>query len=418
MNVLLVHQNFPGQFKHLAPALVKRGDRVVALTINEPAAIAGVDTHRAVPQISTGSKLPWAQEFETKLIRGESAFRKALELRAAGFEPDVIMAHPGWGDTFFLKDVWPKARLAIYCEFFYKSDGGDADFDPEFLNSDDPIARNIRLKLKGLPQKLHFPMANRGLAPTEFQKSTYPSSFRDRITVIHDGIDTNAIRPRDNGRITFGDGRSVTRNDEIITFVARNLEPYRGYHIFMRALPALLRKRPNARVFIIGSNGTSYGALPPTGRNWRDIFLKEVRSELDMERVHFAGSLTYPVFLELLSISRLHIYLTYPFVLSWSLLEAMALGAPVLASDTAPLHEVIRHGENGLLFPFFDTEALAEEGARILADVALRRSLSKNARATAVEHYDLASVCLPQQLAFVDAVANDAALAPILENDR
>ena len=418
MNVLLVHQNFPGQFKHLAPALVARGDRVVALAMNQGGAMDGVEIHRSTPQISTGSQLPWAQEFETKLIRGESTFRTALQLRAAGFQPDVILAHPGWGDTLFLKDVWPQARLAIYCEYFYAMAGGDADFDPEFPIRDDQEARNIRLKLKGLPQKLHFPMASRGLAPTEFQKSTYPASFRDRITVVHDGIDTRTIRPSDAGKITIGNSLNVTREDEVITFVARNLEPYRGYHVFMRALPALLRERPNARVFIIGNNGTSYGAPPPNKDNWRDIFLREVQDQLDMSRVHFAGSLPYPVFLELLSISRLHIYLTYPFVLSWSLLEAMALGTPILASDTAPLREVIQHGENGMLFPFFDPEALAQQGTAMLADEALRQHLSKNARATAVERYDLKDVCLPRQLAFVDALAQDDPLPPILENDR
>ncbi|GMM91794.1 glycosyltransferase [Qipengyuania sp. MTN3-11] len=417
VNVLLVHQNFPGQFKHLAPALVARGDRVVALAMNQSEPMDGVEIHRSTPRIGTGSQLSWAQEFETKLIRGEATFRTALELRAAGFEPDVILAHPGWGDSLFLKDVWPQARLAIYCEYFYAMAGGDADFDPEFPLGDDQEARNIRLKLKGLPQKLHFSMANRGLAPTEFQKSTYPAGFRDRITVVHDGIDTRTIRPITTGRITTGNGLSVTRDDEVITFVARNLEPYRGYHIFMRALPALLRARPNARVFIIGNNGTGYGARPPEGSNWRDIFLREVKDQLDMSRVHFAGSLAYPVFLELLSISRLHIYLTYPFVLSWSLLEAMALGTPILASDTAPLREVIQHGENGMLFPFFDPVALADQGAAMLADDALRRRLSENARSTAVERYDLKDVCLPRQLAFVDGLAQDSPLPPILEND-
>lgn len=415
MNVLLLHQNFPGQFKHLAPQLVARGDRVVALTMNDAPEMPGVTIRNARPTIGTASKLALAQEFETKLIRGEAALRAALALRDEGFHPDVIVGHPGWGDTLFIKDVWPDARMGIYCEFFYSQTNSDADFDPEFPTPGNEVTRRIRMKLKTLPQRLHFPMANAGLSPTRFQADTYPASFRDRITVIHDGIDTDQIAPRPDGAVQLGNGRTVTRNDEVITFVSRNLEPYRGYHIFMRALPELLRRRPNARVFIIGGDGTSYGAAPPQG-SWRDIFLSEVRDQLDMSRVHFVGNLPYPIFLQLLSITKLHIYLTYPFVLSWSLLEAMALGAPVLASDTAPVREVIEDGENGLLVPFFSKEALVSRACEMLADADLRARLSAAARRTVVEGYDLKRVCLPRQLQWVDSLAAEPPRPALLED--
>jgi len=404
MRVLLVHQNFPGQFKHLAPALVARGDEVVALTMNAPQPMAGVDIHSAPPKSGTQSTHLWTQEMETKLLRAESAFTRAIAIRDAGFSPDVIVGHPAWGDMLFLKEVWPAARLGIYCEFFYGLDGLDSGFDREFEDVSQGDENRARIKLKTLPQRLHFPIANAGLSPTHFQANTYPSSFRDRITVVHDGIDTDVIKPSTGVSLKLGSGLEVSAKDEIITFVSRNLEPYRGYHVFMRALPELQRRRPNARIFIIGADGVSYGARPETG-TWKQHFLSEVIERLDMSRVHFVGALAYPLFLQLLSISRLHVYLTYPFVLSWSLMEAMAIGAPILGSDTAPLQEVIRHGENGLLFPFFDQTALVDGAERILGDAALREQLTVNARRTIIDEYDLKTRCLPRQIAWIDALA-------------
>lgn len=414
MNILLVHQNFPGQFKHLAPELVNRGDRVAALTMNQPEQVEGVEIYSAPPKIGTSSKLGWAQDFETKLLRGESAFRCALKMRENGFTPDVILGHMGWGDTLFLKEVWPQARLGIYCEFFYRYQNDDSEFDPEFVPRDEKSARRIRLKLKSLPQRLHFDMANGGISPTLFQADTYPCPFRKRITVVHDGIDTGIIRPRENPSVTLANGRIFTKADEVITFVGRNLEPYRGYHVFMRALPRMLQERPRAHVFIVGNNGVSYGAAPPES-NWRDIFFEEVKNEIDVSRVHFVGHLPHNLFLELLALSRLHIYLTYPFVLSWSLLEAMALGAPILGSATAPVREVIKDGYNGLLVDFFDGDGLVHHANRILDCGALRSSLGTGARKTAVDSYDLRSVCLPQQLRWVDGLAKQIPRPPLFE---
>lgn len=407
MRVLLVHQNFPGQFKHLAPALVARGDEVVALTMNKSPAIEGVAIHFAAPEIGSASKLPWAAEFETKLLRGEAAFRKCRALRAEGFVPDVIVGHMGWGDTLFLKDVWPEARLGVYCEFFYQSEHDDSSFDPEFAPASDDLAARVRLKLKTLPQRLHFGMANAGITPTNFQRSTYPEPFRDRITVVHDGIDTQVIAPFAAPSVTLDNTWKFTSQDEIITFLARNLEPYRGYHVFMRSLPELLRRRPKAHVFIVGNSGTSYGAPPPSG-SWRDIFLSEVKDDLDMARVHFVGHLPHQIMLELLSLSRAHIYLTYPFVLSWSLIEAMAVGAPIVASNTAPVAEVIEHERNGLLVDFFDRDGLVDQVCQLLESENLRQSMGGAARKTAVDGFDLRTVCLPKQIAWVDTLAQQA----------
>jgi glycosyltransferase involved in cell wall biosynthesis len=406
MNILFIHQNFPGQFKFLAPALAARGHRVVAMTMQK---IEQQNWHGVtlVPYTasrgSTPNIHPWVGDFETKTIRGEACFRAALKLKQQGFNPDVIVAHHGWGESLFLKEIWPTAKLGVYCEFFYHANGSDVGFDPEFPVTD--VAEPCRMRLKNLNNLLHFDIADAGLSPTHWQASTFPLPFRDRITVVHDGIDTEAVQPDPNVTITLGNGLALSRKDEVVTFVNRNLEPYRGYHTFMRSLPSLLRQRPNAQVLIVGGDSVSYGAKPAGDSTWKTIFANEVRpqiSDADWARVHFLGNLPYQQFIPLLQLSTVHVYLTYPFVLSWSLLEAMSAGCAIVASDTAPLREAIRHNETGLLVDFFDANALAEQVGMLLADTQHRNKLGENARAFARAHYDLNTQCLPGQIAWVE----------------
>lgn len=409
MNILFIHQNFPGQFKFLAPALVQQGHTVVAMTMQKIDASVqqkGWQGVRLLPYAAhrgtTAHVHPWVSDFETKTIRGEACFRAALGLKAEGFVPDVIVAHPGWGESLFVKEVWPQAKLGIYCEFFYHPRGADVGFDPEFSMKDAGDA--CRIQLKNTNNLLHFQVANAGISPTHWQASTFPEPFRSQITVVHDGIDTDAVAPHAAVSLTLNQSLTLTREDEVITFVNRNLEPYRGYHILMRALPEILRKRPRARVLIVGSDGVSYGAPPEKGHKWKDIFAAEVRpqmSDADWSRVHFLGHIPYQHFIALLQLSTVHIYLTYPFVLSWSLLEAMSVGCAIVASNTQPLHEAIHHNETGRLVDFFDSVGLAHEVCALLDDRATRQRLGQNARAFAQAHYDLKTVCLPQQLQWV-----------------
>jgi glycosyltransferase involved in cell wall biosynthesis len=410
MKILFVHQNFPGQFVHLAPALARQGHDVTALTLRKTGSRnwQGVKLVRyGVSRGSTPNVHPWVSDFETKTIRGEACFRAALKLKAAGYVPDVVIAHPGWGESLFLKDVWPQARLGIYCEFFYHATGADMGFDPEFP-SHDPDGDACRMRLKNLNNLLHFEAADGGVSPTHWQASTFPEPFRSRIGVIHDGIDTEAVAPDAAATLRLSEDFFLGRADEVITFVNRNLEPTRGYHVFMRALPAILARRPNARVLIVGGSQVSYGARPATGQTWKDTFIEEVRrniGEADWARVYFLGNIPYVQFVRMLQCSSVHVYLTYPFVLSWSLIEAMSAGCAIVASDTQPLHEAIRHDETGRLVNFFDAAGLAETVCTLLDDEAARIRLGAAARSFAQAHYDLRTVCLPRQLAWVDALA-------------
>ena len=416
MNILCIHQNFPGQFKFLAPALVKQGHRVVAMTMQK-AEIKVWQGVELVPYTATRGTTPnvhpWVSDFETKTIRAEACFRAALTLKKDGFTPDVILAHHGWGESLFLKDVWSKAKLAIYCEFFYHPEGADVGFDAEFPVKDD--GEVCRLRLKNLNNLLHFEVADAGISPTHWQASTFPEPFRHKITVTHDGIDTKQVAPSPDVVLNFKTAKGVdlklTRQDEVITFVNRNLEPYRGYHTFMRALPSILKQRPNAQILIVGGDDVSYGARPDAKlygkKNWKNIFLDEVRPLADAaswERVHFLGNLPYQHFIPMLQLSRVHVYLTYPFVLSWSLLEAMSVGCAIVASDTQPLREAIQDQQTGRLVSFFDPQALAQSIHELLDNAQERARLGANARAFAQANYDLDSVCLPQQLQWVNSL--------------
>jgi glycosyltransferase involved in cell wall biosynthesis len=418
MNFLFIHQNFPGQFKFLAPALAQEGHHVVALTLQKVESKSWNGVQLLSYKTARGSSNqihPWVSDFETKIIRAEACFKAALKMKSEGFNPDIIIAHHGWGESLFLKDVWPNAKLGIYCEFFYHPEGADVGFDPEFPGTDN--GEVCRLRLKNLNNLLHFEIADAGISPTYWQASTFPEVFREKITVVHDGIDTETVIPKTNISLKLkkkdGSVLSLKKDDEIITFVNRNLEPYRGFHSFMRSLPDLLKQRPNACVLIVGSDEVGYGAKAQKEKHgadtWKDVYINEVQpqiSDLDWARVHFLGQVPYQYFIPLLQLSTVHVYLTYPFVLSWSLLEAMSAGCAIVASDTQPLHEAIKHKETGLLVDFFSHPEITQAICGLLESSKERTRLGLNARKFAIENYDLKSVCLPKQLDWVRKLSN------------
>jgi len=413
MNILFIHQNFPGQFKFLGPALVNQAHQVRALTMQQsaPEQIDGVQVTRYTNSRGTSPNIhPWVSDFETKVIRAQACFEACEKLKSEGFIPDLVVAHHGWGESMFVKDVWPDAKLALYCEFYYHAQGADVGFDKEFIDQD--ASYRCKIRLKNVNNLLHFEIADSAISPTKWQASTFPETFRSKIQVIHDGIDTQVVLPNGQVKVTLvvSDllSLNLTRDDEVITFVNRNLEPLRGFHVFMRALPALLKKRPKARVVIVGGDGVSYGSKPSGSKGmpatWKDLFIKEVRphiSDADWQRVHFLGNVPYEHYLALMQLSSVHVYLTYPFVLSWSLLEAMSAGCAIVASDTQPVREVIRHKETGMLVDFFDSDAISKAICDLLDEPEIRRKMGALARQFIVENYDLRSICLPKQIEWI-----------------
>lgn len=400
MKILFVHQNFPGQFLHLAPELAARGHEVMALTDEGNRRPSRVPVLR-YRKPAAGKAEGLARSYADAVERGASVARAAVQARRdRAYVPDVVFGHGGWGETLFLREVWPEARHLTYAEFYYHSQGLDADFDPEFQAPD--IGRRMRTTARKAHLLMALAEADAAVSPTAWQASTFPADMRGRIRVIHDGVDTDRVAPDSGATLTLPGGRVLRAGDEVVSFVNRNLEPYRGYHIFMRALPEVLSARPQAEVVIIGGDGVSYGPAPGNGRNWKDIFLDEVKDRIDPSRVHFLGHVPYRDFVALMQVARVHAYLTYPFVLSWSLLEAMSAGGLVIGSRTPPVEEVIRDGENGQLVDFFDVKGWSRALIGALEDPLAAVPQREAARRTIVAGYDLRRVCLPRLIEFVE----------------
>lgn len=405
MKILFVHQNFPGQYLHVASHLGNiPGNEVIFITQRQDEAkLPGVRNIVYKPHRGTTQNLHhYLVDTEAGLLNAQSVARIALDLKEAGFIPDVMLGHNGWGEIWYLKDVFPNTPLIGYFEFFYRYRGADVGFDP----SENQIFDHApRIRTKNLGNLIGLDAADFGQTPTLWQRALYPAEYQAKMHAIHEGIDTHIVVPNPKARLRLPNaGIELTPDDEVVTYVARNLEPYRGFQSFMRSLPAILEKRPNAQVLIVGGDETSYGHQLPDGQTHRQLMLAELGSSVDLKRVHFLGKVPYPTYLTILQVSRVHVYLTYPFVLSWSMLEAMAAGCLLVASKTEPVEEVIRDGENGLLVDFFKPADIA---ARVVDGLQAGRNgytdIRRNARATIVEKYDLKTICLPAQLDLLES---------------
>jgi glycosyltransferase involved in cell wall biosynthesis len=398
VNWLFIHQNFPGQYVHAARHFAARGDHVVFITQQRDRELDGVRKIVYAPPRRPAGLHPFVNEFNTAVENGQAVARICEDLRRNGFVPDLVAGHNGWGEILYVKDVWPSAPLLGYFEFFYRPRNSDLDFDPEFPPAP---SDGMRLRTRNSINLLGLETADWGQTPTEFQRALYPEKFRRRISVIHEGIDTAVVHPEASTRLWLAGGLSLSRNDLLITYSARNLEPYRGFHVFMRTLPKLLERHPTARVLIVGGNEVSYGRSPEGAPNWRQKLLSELEGQLDLSRVHFLGRLNYQQYLAMLRISTVHVYLTYPFVLSWGLLESMAAGCTVVASRTPPVEEVMLDGENGYLVDFFDRDALADRVSEMLLQRDRQDTIRAAARQTVIDRFDLATKCLPSYVALL-----------------
>lgn len=409
MKVLFIHPNFPGQFRHLANDLAAQpGNQIVGMGENDQivrqqhltknVALWGYRLSRA-PSASTHH---YVRQIERDVLRGQAALRKSLELRQRGFVPDIICAHAGWGDLLYIREVFPNTRIVGYFEFYFLSKGADIGFDPEFPTT---LDNHCEVHTKNMTHLLSWQSCDHGWSPTNWQASLFPEAYRPRITVIHEGVDTTRLCPDPAASFQLADGRTLTRNDEVITLINRNMEPYRGFHVFMRTLPEIQRRRPNAHTVIVGDDqDVSYGNRPPDGRTWRQVLLDETGGNLDLQRIHFVGQLEFERYRQVLQISSAHLYLTYPYILSWSMVEAMSCACLLIASNTPPVAEIVRDGENGLLFDFFDRKKLADLVCDALANPQNHASLRLNARTTVLESYDQRSICLPRQRQLIESL--------------
>jgi glycosyltransferase involved in cell wall biosynthesis len=402
MIFVFVHQNFPGQYKQIVRHLADQpGNTVYFITQNATNTMAGVK--KLVYKVEIPNNLhchPFSLDYDIAVRTGLAVAQVCQTLEQQGIVPDLIAGHCGWGETLFIKDVFPQSPLLSYFEFFYHYASVDVDFDEEYP-SDSRAA--FRLRTRNAVNLLSFDAADWGNTPTQWQRSLHPPELRSRLTRIHEGIDTSLVQPNPDAWLKVGDGNLVLQtSDEVITYVARNLEPYRGFHIFMRAAREVLRRRPKAYIIIVGGDEVSYGAPHPSGKTFREVMMSELGADLPMDRVFFTGQLTYEVYLNVLQVSSAHIYLTYPFVLSWSFIEAMSAGCAIIGSDTPPVVEVLKDRENGLIVDFFSPTEIADRVDEILDHPTRMQHLRDAARQTAVSQYDFKTVLLPCWLSLIE----------------
>lgn len=409
--LLFVHQNFPGQYRYLARHYAQlNGWDVYAVgekkcvqrqfsMIPKNITLLGYDfDDEGISGISSRIK-----HTASHVHRADALEKLLLRQKSKGLDPDVILAHPGWGEGLYLKEIFPRARLIYFFEFFFSTTQYNINFDPLFSSN---LHQQINYRMSNTAALISLDLADVGVSPTQWQLSTHPEVYHSKIKVIHDGVDTAKVKPRNIEALelkgALQNSINLSKDDEIITYSVRNLEPSRGFHRYMHALPQLQKARPNAIFVIVGGDDKSYSGSHPSGKSWREAMLADVEQELDMSRVFFVGKIPYEQLLQLFSITALHIYMTTPFVLSWSLMEAMACEAPVLASATEPVMEVIKDGENGFLFDYFSEKELVEKASSLIDDSELRARVAKRARQTVIERYDLETVCLPQHIKLIE----------------
>lgn len=406
MKLLFVHQNMPGQYRELITWLAEQKQHeILFLTQRNPAPqIPGVTTvqyapHHRPAKDAYGLSKVW--EDAAGVGYGAAAAAQRLE-KEHGFKPDLILGHTGWGEMTFLKEVWPDVPIIGFFEYYYRLKGGMVGFDPEEpINEHTPFL----LEARNVVPALNLHKVDLGHVPTRWQAETFPPAFQDKFYVCHDGIRTDKLLPDPGASVALGRlDHPLTREDEVITYMARNLERARGYHMFMRALPEILEARPKARVLVIGGDETSYGAASKHPGGLRGEMEAEVGHRIDWDRVHMLGRVPYEDYCNIIRISRCHIYLTMPFVLSWSLLETMSMQATIVASNVAPVREAITHGETGMLVDFFNPQELADQVVDIVSDPGEYAHLGPAARAHVVEKYDFLTRCLPEHVAQMNAL--------------
>jgi glycosyltransferase involved in cell wall biosynthesis len=440
VKLLFIHQNFPGQYLYLVRFLLRAGHEIVGIgenvNISNRGVLRGCTTiGYPTPQQAGPATHHYLRGLEAGVRRGQVVARTLISLKSRGFVPDVISLHPGWGEGLFVREIFPRTPLLMFCEYYFRAGQADVGFDPEFPAD---VDRDLGINLRNTAQVMSLLTADGCVCPTEWQASRYPAFIRDKMRIIHDGVnvdfmtpnpdeslvlqplkrpghsrilDAPATRaaqarpvPEDDGREPAGKPVRLSRADKVVTYAARNLEPYRGIHVFLRMLPELQQRHPDAHIVIAGNDGTSYGKTPPDGRSHKDIYFAETARKLDTSRIHFVGRIAYASLRALFRVSTAHVYLTYPFVLSWSCLEAMSCGALTVASATDPVLEVIRHGGNGLLTDFFDREKLLATLDDILKNPSAFDAIRMRARRSVVEKYGL-DKCLSEQLKLLEDAA-------------
>lgn len=396
MNILFIHKDFPGQFKYLAPILAQDPmNLVLFLTSNDTIqAEAGINklVYKLPPE-HQGYMNPCLKNYEKASLHARGVANMLLLLKSRNIVPDIIYAHNG-DVALFVKDIFPNVPLICYCEWIDSPDSPAIKFGGKEIND----SYKEQLRCENASKISVLARADGCISPTEWQKSQFPKEFHHKIQVIHDGVNTDGCAPDENAEFIVPEkGIKLTAKDEVITYATRGMEPVRGFPEFIQAAEKILKKRPNAHIIVGGNDKVFYGEPLKKG-TYKELMLSKL--DLDLSRLHFVGGLNFNEYLKLLQISSAHIYATYPFILSWSIIEAMSVACPVIASSTEPVLEVIKDNYNGLLYDFFDVDMMVEKIEFALDNKDKMQETRQNARKTAIEKYDLKNL-LVQQICYL-----------------
>jgi glycosyltransferase involved in cell wall biosynthesis len=402
VQILFLHDNFPAQFGVLGQYLAKKGWDVWFGTQRKGAQLEGLKTFNYAPHREVTEKIhPYVGGFEKAVLNGQGLARAALKLKSKGLKPDIVMAHSGWGPGLYVKDVWPKTRYVGYFEWYYRSNAPDIAFLDEASRE---IDDDLRTRTRNASIQMDLISCDAAWCPTHFQHSQFPDLLKEKLTVIHDGIDTATYAPSPGAKLQL-DALDLSGVDELITYVARGMEPYRGFPDFMKALEIVLAKKPNARAVIVGEDRVAYGKKLPNGESFKQQALKE--RNLDLDRIHFTGLLPRGEYLKVLKASSVHVYLTIPFVLSWSMMEAMSTGCAIVCSKTPPVDEMA-----GLDAPTIKQadhrkpEVLAEAIVSLLENREEASQLGANARRFILDHYAMKDIFSKKEAMLKSLVAS------------
>lgn len=402
MRILFLHNNFPAQYRWLARAVaMDKNSKVVFGSIHATSKITNVQNVFYKPTRGTNPQTHhYLQNAENAVLHGQAAYRMARSLKQQGFVPNIICAHAGWGPAHFMKEIFPESKLLNYFEWFYNPHDSDFEFLPEIIHTEDEYCR---LRMKNTALLTDLTACDWGVAPTMFQWSQLPDVYKHhKVSVLHDGVNTDFMVPNPDAKFKIKN-LDLSEHKEIVTFTTRGMEPYRGFPQFMEAVSILQKRRPKTHFVIVGDDRVAYGRTLTDGRTYKQKALTDF--DYDMSRLHFTGAIAYGDLLKVFQASSAHVYHTVPFVLSWSILEAMSAGVALIGSDTEPMREIIEDGKNGLLVDFFDVHALADRIEEVLDHKDNMATMRKNARQTIVDRYNYKTL-LPQHIDLINRVAS------------
>ncbi len=386
MRILFIHPNFPAQFRYPAALLGEDPKNEVVFATGNPRPeweIKGVKKALFKADAGRIAAKGLVRPFLGSEVLGESVLRLCIKLKSEGFVPDIVYGHSGWGSTWFVRDVFPDARFMCYFEWFYKPDGADANFG---RNKPVSISHRAGLRIKNATILNDLTACDMGLSPTKWQKAQFPELFQHKIALLHDGIDTDYFKPEPEAGLVLPN-LDLSGVKKIVTYAARGMEPYRGFPQFIESLPYVLEEDKECHIVIAGSDRICYEDEVLSGKSYKDEMLAKV--PLDLSRVHFAGALPYAEYIKILQASSVHVYLTRPFVLSWSVLEAMSCGCVVVGSDTEPVREIIEDGRNGFLADFFSPRDIAKKVLGVLSYPSFTKEIKSKARETVLKRFAL-----------------------------